>query len=848
MRKLYIVVTGLVFLAGCNVVDREKIPAEGVNTQKGFVVEKIYEPTAFERGSWVSLAKDNKNRLLASDQYGDIYRISNPGQSEISDTDIEKIDLEIGHAHGLLYAFNSLYVVVNKGKNKESTFSSGLYRLQDTNNDDKFDKRTLIQSFNGAGEHGPHSIIKGPDNMLYFIAGNHTDIPDNFNYTVPDIFAEDNVLPVIKDPRGHANTRNHPGGWIAKTDSTGASWDVIAIGFRNPYDLAFNKNNDLFTFDSDMEWDMGSPWYRPIRVCHVVEGAEFGWRTGSGKFASYYQDNLGSVVDIGQGSPTGVMMGTDLNFPAKYREGLFIMDWSFGTMYFINLSPDGATYTGEVEEFLSGKPLPLTDMIQIDGDMYFATGGRRLESALYRVSYQGAIENDDINSAGITDQAKRRKRLSQLYKDDSQSALDEIWEGLGDEDKYIRFTARTALEKRPDHSWYSRISGEQDPRTALHALTAAIRLGLPLNVSDVYDIITNINYLELSEELQLEYLRTVQLAISRYGNEGIANKKVGSILINQYPSGSHFLDRELSKILSVIQQKGVIEKTLMLIRESDAADVENEYIGGNITERSGQYGDIINIIRKNNPETRKLGYLEALSVVKKGWTEDQRQTYFTSFADIFTSTGGASYKGFAQKILERALENQPVQNIEKYRALSGEDIINASDNDLADLPKPEGPPRAWTDTELIALKSSLGEGDVKNGKVMYRAALCASCHIKGDLGKNIGPDLTTLQNRFSYEDIITAIQKPSETVSSQYATHVIKLENDSEVRGRLILEENDTLSVSTNPFNAAQIMKIPLSRVVSREESNISQMPPGLLNRLNEKEVKDLMVYLMSGK
>ena len=54
-------------------------------------------------------------------------------------------------------------------------------------------------------------------------------------------------------------------------------------GFRNAYDIAFNPDGELFTFDSDMEWDWGMPWYRPIRINHCTSAAEFGWRSGTGK-------------------------------------------------------------------------------------------------------------------------------------------------------------------------------------------------------------------------------------------------------------------------------------------------------------------------------------------------------------------------------------------------------------------------------------------------------------------------------------------------------------------------------------------------------------------------------------
>ncbi len=54
-----------------------------------------------------------------------------------------------------------------------------------------------------------------------------------------------------------------PGGYVCRVDPDGKNWELVSMGYRNAYDLAFNRSGDLFTFDSDMEWDMNTPWYRP---------------------------------------------------------------------------------------------------------------------------------------------------------------------------------------------------------------------------------------------------------------------------------------------------------------------------------------------------------------------------------------------------------------------------------------------------------------------------------------------------------------------------------------------------------------------------------------------------------
>ena len=182
-----------------------------------------------------------------------------------------------------------------------------------------------------------------------------------------------------------------PGGWICKTDPDGESFELISTGYRNEYDIAFDPNGELFTYDADMEWDVGLPWYRPTRVCHVTSGSEYGWRHGSGKWPEYYPDNLPPVVNIGPGSPTGIAFGTGAKFPAKYQHALFIADWSYGIIYAVHLHAAGSSFQGTAERFCSAPALPVTDLVinPVDGAMYFLIGGRRSQSALYRITYEG---------------------------------------------------------------------------------------------------------------------------------------------------------------------------------------------------------------------------------------------------------------------------------------------------------------------------------------------------------------------------------------------------------------------------------------------------------------------------
>ncbi|MDB4271241.1 heme-binding protein, partial [bacterium] len=345
-----------------------------LTVKEGFKVERLYSVPKAELGSWVVMCKDDKGRLIAGDQYGALYRFSTPAPgATLKEKDIEKIDLDIGHAWGMCYAFDSLYVVVNDKAHK----GRGLYRVRDTDGDDKYDKVELLKKFQeNGGEHGPHAVIPGPDGKsLYVISGNQTELPEYQTSRVPEIWGEDNLLPRIYG-RGFMKGSVAPRGWVCKTDPDGKNWEVVSTGFRNQYDIDFNADGEMFTYDADMEWDLNTPWYRPTRVNHVISGAEFGWRNGSVKWPDYYSDSFGSVVDIGPGSPTGVVFGTGAKFPAKYQKAFFIADWSYGKLYAVHLKPDGSSYKADFEEFIAGQPLPLTDLtVGDDGALYFAVGG-----------------------------------------------------------------------------------------------------------------------------------------------------------------------------------------------------------------------------------------------------------------------------------------------------------------------------------------------------------------------------------------------------------------------------------------------------------------------------------------
>ncbi len=235
-----------------------------------------------------------------------------------------------------------------------------------------------IASF-GFGEHGAHAIRQGPDGYWYLIGGNDSGFGRGGALGTND---------TGRPPEAGALLRFSPNGLIR---------EVVAQGFRNPYDFDFNLLGDVFTYDSDIESDYFLPWYTPTRLFHVAAGGHHGWRLDGYKRGwnrpSYSPDTTEILLEVGRGSPTGVACYRHYQLPEHYWNGLFACDWTFGRIYFFSLEFQGGEYASHGEVFLepSGTQgfAPTDIVVAPDGSLYVSTGGRRTRGSVYHIEYTG---------------------------------------------------------------------------------------------------------------------------------------------------------------------------------------------------------------------------------------------------------------------------------------------------------------------------------------------------------------------------------------------------------------------------------------------------------------------------
>jgi putative heme-binding domain-containing protein len=818
-------------------------PVESIQTLPGFRVELVHAVPKGEQGSWVSLTVDPKGRILACDQGGGLFRLTlaTPG-SGIAPV-IEELTNSVGGAHGLLHAFNSLYVMVNEQNGRQ-----GLWRLRDTNGDDQYDEEKLLRRIEGGGEHGPHAIVLAPDGKsLYIASGNHTKLPANMELSrAPRAWAEDQIITRLWDANGHARGVMAPGGYICKVDPDGKTFELISHGYRNQYDIAFNSLGDLFTFDSDMEWDAGTPWYRPTRIAMAASGSDLGWRSGAGKWPAYYPDSLPGILDIGPGSPTGVVSGQGAKFPARYQHAIFANDWTYGTMYAIHLTPDGASYKAEKEEFISGRPLPVTDVLihPTDGSMYFAIGGRGTQSALYRVTYTGTESTAPAQGPVATEAHHLRRQMEALHADGTDtSAIPEAWKQLAHPDRWVRYAARVAIERQPVNLWSARVLSETRPWAVIEGSIALARMGTATHLEPLLDVLNRIDFTPLDEAARLATVRAYQLALIRLGNpQGDARTITLRRLDALFPSSSRSLNRELAATLVRLDSPTVVARTVPLMLTANDADLR--YASDALLDRNKGYAGAFTQAAQSRPNQEQIAFAYILREAKAGWTPALRKSFFNWFPSTAPWQGGNSFRGFIENIRKDALATvtDPAER-DALDALS----TRKMDGPSPDFAAPRGPGRSYTVEQSLTLaRNGIKGRDFENGRAMYHSTGCATCHRFDGAGGGLGPDLSGVASRYTLRDLMENIIEPSKVISDQYGTDEIELADGSTLVGRAY-EENGKLVVVADPRTPEESTSVALDQVKSRRPYPVSLMPAGLINGLNPDELLNLIAYLQSG-
>ncbi len=221
---------------------------------------------------------------------------------------MEPLGIDIGMAQGLLVTKDGLYVDVNGGD------KAGLYRFQDTDNDGSYEKKEHIIPLNGGGEHGPHAVLEGrTGDCISQLVTKRNCHSESMRREFPVTGARTICSAACRMHVEFMAGVPAPGGFVLSFNPDGSDIEIVATGFRNQYDIDFSPTGELFTYDADMEWDVGTPWYRPTRVNHVISGA-----SSVGEMVLASGRSISQTVSVRSLTSdtvhtTGISFGTELN-------------------------------------------------------------------------------------------------------------------------------------------------------------------------------------------------------------------------------------------------------------------------------------------------------------------------------------------------------------------------------------------------------------------------------------------------------------------------------------------------------------------------------------------------------
>lgn len=814
---------------------------------EGFTAELLASAQP-SQGSWVALTFDQFGRALISPQDGPLSIASIPGVSRTRDgtlfagstTEVSSFDSALRSAQGLCFLGDVLYA---NGIGADGT--PALWRFRDLDHNGSYEDSTALIQYSGdTGEHGPHAVEKGPDGALYVALGNHTRLPETIvRYSTDetpgraptsphDFFGEDRVDARMWDPRGHAIGVYSPGGVVVRVDPVTEAATIFAGGFRNAYDHCFDARGELFTYDSDMEWDIGAPWYRAPRFVHVVQGGEYGWRSGSAAWPQWYPDSLPAACDTDSASPTGMVAGWAGAFPAPWNKMIFCADWTYGRILAMTLVEEGASFAATWQPFISGRPMPVADIAWgPDGAMYFVTGGRATQSGLYRVRAAETtgnpprVEHSSDAAATLRHIRKSYEQLQHpLSPDELVMHLPTIVRGLDLSDRFIRTAARVALEHQPLDRWRGAITECKTVRQRLAFSLALVRAGVVSDALLACHEAASALQSPCSDDDAVTALRIVEVAVARH--------------------------RELASDPSVRQSAAL---GLTLADPNSTRGTPLRWIALELASALALPSVVplaVEALEHSEDRSEALRYATLLRLCPEGWTDALRIRYWQWLFAANDRAGGLSLRGFIEQLRSDASARVGPPTT-AARDASGTLSLPPS---LERSPTTSSAFHAWTVAEFESEFDSAAVGgsdarpspsELERGARIFRESSCILCHrVHGD-GATTGPDLSGVAGRFSRRDLLTAILDPSATISDQYRESLLEMHDGSLVVGRIVRENAVSLDVRTNPLTDEREV-VPVDGIASRSQLTTSSMPKGLLDSRSREDILALMAYLES--
>jgi putative heme-binding domain-containing protein len=347
----------------------------------------------------------------------------------------------------------------------------------------------------------------------------------------------------------------------------------------------------------------------------------------------------------------------------------------------------------------------------------------------------------------------------------------------------------------------------------LTAWTALIHAD-PGQASAILSRLTNFDLGSLDEDLILQAAHLYALCLK--AGPGSSKEAILDQLRHLYPNQSDKLNWSLASLLIALDPEWALGRSIELLKSTE-------------------------------DPVQAVHYLYQMRHAKVGWSQASRATYFRKLGEATGYVGDSrGLPAGLGKIRKDALATLPDEEKKRYQALA------ANKAKMPPLPDLSGRKfvKNWKPDDFadnLGFKSSANS--IASGRKAFEVALCNRCHRFQGSGYAVGPDLTGVANRLGRPDLLRAILLPSESIAQNYRSDLLELADGRTLAGQIVPTLDyraPYLLLAENPLQPDQSIKVPKVDVLKRKRSDLSIMPPGLLNNLSKQEVLDLLAYLES--
>jgi putative heme-binding domain-containing protein len=162
--------------------------------------------------------------------------------------------------------------------------------------------------------------------------------------------------------------------------------------------------------------------------------------------------------------------------------------------------------------------------------------------------------------------------------------------------------------------------------------------------------------------------------------------------------------------------------------------------------------------------------------------------------------------------------------------------------------KPDQEKLAHQKQRLDELAAFLPKGDAQRGEKLFNnrdRSKCITCHLKGEKGVRLGPDLTWIGAIRSERDLLEAVVFPSASIARYHEVVNVVTKGGKVVSGLMVKETVDEMFLSSAE---GDVKAVAFQDIEHARYSNVSLMPEGLDKLLKPEEIADLVAYLKASK